>query len=220
MPIAAGFLFEPRPRYAFYGASPELLASTRGRQLETMALAGSAARGETEDADRRLGMGLLASAKEREEHAIVVEKMRDRLAPVTESLADWQYPTLLKLSNIQHINTAISGILKQPSGISALGRRRCTRRRRWAVIRGLRRLRLIRELEPIPRGWYGAPVGWLGSQLGRRSSRSRFARRWRRKRAPGFTPAPASSRIVSRGSEWAETELKFRPMLDAHGNVK
>ena len=147
------FLFEPRPRYAFYGASPELLASTRGRQLETMALAGSAARGETAEADCRLGEGLLASAKERHEHAIVVEKMRDRLAPISESLAI-EAPELLRLSNIQHINAPIRATLRRATGILPL----VEALHPTPALGGdprLKAMRLIRELEPIPRGWYG-----------------------------------------------------------------
>ena len=30
------FLFEPRPHFAFYGASPELLASVRGNRMDTV----------------------------------------------------------------------------------------------------------------------------------------------------------------------------------------
>ncbi|MCY4062554.1 MAG: isochorismate synthase [Chloroflexi bacterium] len=210
------FLFEPRPRYAFYGASPELLASTRERALETMALAGSAARGDTDEADRRLGEMLLGSAKDRQEHEIVVEKMRDRLAPMTESLQIGG-PELLKLSNIQHINTPIRGTLKQPTGIlppvEAL--------HPTPALGGDPRpdaLRLIRELEPIPRGWYGAPVGWLDANLDGqfavaiRSAVAQESRAW----------IYAGSGIVAESSpdlEWEETELKFRPMLDAHGAI-
>ena len=39
------FLFEPRPNFAFYGASPELLASVQGRRVSSMGLAGSIGRG-------------------------------------------------------------------------------------------------------------------------------------------------------------------------------
>ena len=210
------FLFEPRPRYAFYGASPELLASVRGRQLDTMALAGSAARGQTEAADHRLGAELLASAKEREEHAIVVDKMRDRLAPVMDSL-EIGNSDLLKLSNIQHINTPIRGSLKHRSGILPL----VEALHPTPALGGDPRpeaLRLIRELEPIPRGWYGAPVGWIDSQLDGefavaiRSAVAQEARAW----------VYAGAGIVADSeprSEWAETELKFRPMLDAHGVI-
>ncbi|MCY3831793.1 MAG: isochorismate synthase [Chloroflexi bacterium] len=207
------FLFEPRPQYAFYGASPELLASVRGRRFETMALAGSMDRGETDEADRRLGRALLDSAKERHEHRIVVDKMRQRLAPLTDSL-EMPPPSLLKLSNIQHINTPIRGLLKHPTGVLPLVKALHP----TPALGGDPRpqaMRLIRELEPIPRGWYGAPVGWIDSQLDGqfavaiRSAVAQDSRVW----------IYAGAGIVADSipqQEWAETELKFRPMLDAH----
>ncbi len=210
------FLFEPRPRYAFYGASPELLAAVHGRRLDTVALAGSAARGDTEAADRRLGEGLLAKAKEREEHQIVVDTMRQRLLPLTDSLAV-EPAGLLKLSNIQHIITPIRGRLKRRAGILPL----VEALHPTPALGGDPRhnaLRLIRELEPIPRGWYGAPLGWIDSNLqGRfavaiRAAVAQEARAW----------VYAGAGIVADSqaeSEWQETELKFRPMLDAHGVV-
>jgi len=210
------FLFEPRPRYAFYGASPELLASVHGRALSTMALAGSSGRGDTDAADRRLGQALLDSPKERQEHDIVVDKMRGRLRPLTDSLAIAP-PSLLKLSNIQHINRPIHGLLKQPSGILPL----VEALHPTPALGGAPRpeaMRLIRELEPIPRGWYGAPVGWIDSRLDGqfavaiRSAVAQEARAW----------IYAGAGIVADSQpqrEWEETELKFRPMLDAHGEI-
>jgi len=210
------FLFEPRPRYAFYGASPELLALVRGRRLETMALAGSMGRGKTEAADRRLGRALLDSAKERHEHRIVVDKMRQRLAPLTDSL-EIPPPSLLRLSNIQHINTPIRGNLKRRSGVLPLAKALHP----TPALGGDPRpeaMRLIRELEPIPRGWYGAPVGWIDAQLDGqfavaiRSAVAQESRAW----------IYAGAGIVADSipqQEWAETELKFRPMLDAHGVI-
>lgn len=208
------FLFEPRPRYAFYGASPELLASVRGRRLETMALAGSAARGDTAEADRRLGDALLSSAKERHEHDIVVEKMCQRLSPMTKSLKI-QPPRLLKLSNIQHINTPIHAALTQPSGILPL----IETLHPTPALGGDPRqdaLRLIRDLEPIPRGWYGAPVGWIDSNcdgqfaVAIRSAVAQESRAW------VYAGAGIVADSIPR-REWEETELKFRPMLEAHG---
>lgn len=208
------FLFEPRPRYAFYGASPELLASVQGRRLETMALAGSAARGDTAEADHRLGDALLASDKERLEHDIVVEKMCQRLLPMTESL-ELQPPHLLKLSNIQHINTPIHARLGQPCGILPL----IETLHPTPALGGDPRqdaLRLIRDLEPIPRGWYGAPVGWIDSNcdgqfaVAIRSAVAQESRAW------VYAGAGIVADSIAR-REWEETELKFRPMLNAHG---
>jgi anthranilate/para-aminobenzoate synthase component I len=58
----------------FVGASPELLVSRAGTRMETVALAGSAPRSPSPEADRRLADGLLASDKDRAEQAIVVDE--------------------------------------------------------------------------------------------------------------------------------------------------
>lgn len=207
------FWIELRPGYAFYGASPELLASVSGRQLSTMGLAGSAARGDAPEADRRLGAVLLASAKDRLEHDIVVEKMRQRLRPMTEAL-DIAPARLLKLHNIQHIHTPIHGMLRRETGILPL----VEALHPTPALGGDPRedaMRLIRELEPIPRGWYGAPVGWIDARLDGqfavaiRSAVAQEARAW----------IYAGGGIVADSlpePEWEESELKFRPMLDAH----
>ena len=193
------FLFEPRPRYAFYGASPELLASVQGSHLETMALAGSAARGDTDEADRRLGDALLDNDKEGLEHNIVVEKICQRLSTMTKSL-ETQPPRLLKLSNIQHINTPIHATLEQPSGILPL----IQTLHPTPALGGAPRqdaLRLIRDLEPIPRGWYGAPVGWIDSNgdgqfaVAIRSAVAQESRAWGLRRRRHRSGQPSAARM-------------------------
>ena len=57
-----------------------------GRSFETVAIAGSAPRGGDPDEDARLAAGLLASEKDREEHAVVVDMLRASLAPIVETL--------------------------------------------------------------------------------------------------------------------------------------
>lgn len=209
------FLFEPRPRFAFYGASPELLASVRGSCIETMALAGSIGRGSAPDDDIRLGRALLHSPKEQQEHQIVVDRIRDRLRPLTETL-EIEPPGLLKLKNIQHLHSPIHGRLMRATGIMKL----VETLHPTPALGGdprVRAMRLIRDLEPIPRGWYGAPVGWIDADLDGqftvaiRSAVAQEARVW----------IYAGAGIVADSqpdSEWEETALKFRPMLDAHGN--
>ena len=68
----------------------------------------------------------------------------------------------------------------------------------------------------MPRGWYAAPIGWLDSDLdgvfavGIRSAVTQHDRAW----------LYAGAGIVAGSSperEWAETALKFRPMLGALG---
>ena len=209
------FLFEPRPRFAFYGASPELLASVRGKHIETMGLAGSIGRGNDSDDDLRLGRELLDSHKNRQEHRIVVDRIRDRLLPLTETL-EIAPPGLLKLKNIQHLHSPIQGRLKRETGILALVETLHPTPALGGDPRE-RAMRLIRDLEPIPRGWYGAPVGWIDANLDGqftvaiRSAVAQETRVW----------IYAGAGIVAESqpeSEWEETALKFRPMLDAHGS--
>ena len=114
------FLFEPRPHHAFLGASPELLVGVQGAQVETMGLAGSAPRGATPEEDAANGAALLASAKDRHEHALVVDALCRRLSPITHNLAITDEPQLLTLSNIHHLHTPVRGELRTPGGILPL----------------------------------------------------------------------------------------------------
>ena len=69
------------PEAAFVGASPELLVRRAGAVLSTVALAGSTRRSADPAVDDHLGERLLHSAKDREEHAIVVRTIERALAP-------------------------------------------------------------------------------------------------------------------------------------------
>ena len=68
------------------GASPELLVSKRGLAVRSTPLAGSAPRSGDPEEDRANADALLASAKDREEHAIVVEAIEDVLGMYCERL--------------------------------------------------------------------------------------------------------------------------------------
>ena len=113
--------------------------------------------------DQGLSDELLRSHKDRHEHQIVVDKIRDRLAPLTDRL-DIAPIDLLKLKNIQHLHTPIQGQLKQEAGVLTLVEALHPTPALGGDPRD-RAMSLIRELEPIPRGWYGAPVGWIDANL-------------------------------------------------------
>ena len=75
-------------------------------------------------------------------------------------------------------------------------------------------MEFIRENEPVPRGWYAAPVGWFDNQMDGwfvvaiRSAVAQERRVWC---YAGAGIVPESRPEV----EWKETGLKFRPMLRA-----
>ncbi|MDW8214428.1 MAG: isochorismate synthase, partial [Roseiflexaceae bacterium] len=180
----------------------------------TMALAGSIRRGATPDEDEHLAAVLLDSAKDRHEHQIVVDEVRKRLAPLTSRL-DVGATGVMRLSNIQHLHTPISGLLRKPCGVLPV----VATLHPTPALGGEPReaaMRLIAELEPAPRGWYAAPVGWIDRRLDGqfgvaiRSAVVQATRAW----------LYAGAGIVAGSDpqrEWDETNLKFRPMLEGLG---
>lgn len=208
------FLFEPRPFHAFYGATPELLVGVEGREVRTMGLAGSIRRGESAEADIDYANQLLNDPKERYEHRLVVESIRERLTAITSTLQVGE-TGIYKLSNIQHLYTAISGDLSESQGVipvvAALHPTPALGGDPQDVAMGL-----IGDYEPVPRGWYAAPVGWIDRHLNGefgvaiRSAVAQDKRVWM------YAGAGIVKDSVPR-KEWDETALKFRPMLGALG---
>lgn len=209
------FLFEPRPSHAFFGATPELLACVHGRRLTSMGLAGSIRRGHDAAEDERLAQRLLASEKDRYEHALVVESMRRRLAPVVACIEAPDTPQIYRLSNIQHLHTPLTATLDTAVGILPLVRILHPTPALGGQPRDLA-MQFIREAEPVPRGWYAAPIGWIDHNLDGefgvaiRSAVVQDGRAW----------LYAGAGIVADSvpqTEWEETGLKFRPMMQALG---
>ena len=95
----------------FLGASPELLIERRGTHVASHPLAGTIGRSGDLATDEALIAGLLASPKERREHAYVIEGLRRTLGPVCESLDVPGKPTVLELRNVSHLATHLSGVL-------------------------------------------------------------------------------------------------------------
>jgi menaquinone-specific isochorismate synthase len=211
------FLFEPRPHHAFYGATPELLAQVNGRIFHSMSLAGSIRRSPDPLQDELLGQQLLNSAKDRHEHEVVVMAMLGRLAPVTQKLEIAPQPGVYKLSNIQHLHTPIRAELSDLQGILPLVKLLHPTPAMGGAPRHLA-LNFISQAEPVPRGWYAAPIGWIDHNMDGtfavaiRSAVSQQERVW----------LYAGAGIVADSDpdlEWQETELKFRPMKECLGIV-
>lgn len=214
-PETQRFLFEPRPYHAFYGATPEVLIQVAGNQIETMGLAGSIRRGKTPEEDQTLVETILNDPKERLEHAIVVNTLREKLTPLTTNLNVPEQPQILKLSNIQHLYTPVRGTLREPAGVLPLLEMLHPTPALGGTPRE-RSMQFIREAEAVPRGWYAAPIGWIDSGLdgvfgvGIRSAVAEDRRVWLYAGA-GIVGSSTPQR------EWDETALKFRPMLNALG---
>ena len=144
----------------FLGATPERLVSIDGRRLRSVAMAGSTRRGGDAAADERLAAELLASDKEREEHAVVVDMLRATLAPLTDELAIPTAPHVEQLHHLQHLVTPVEGRLREPSGVLRFAELLHPTPAVGGMPRDLA-LELIAEEESHERGWYAGPLGWL-----------------------------------------------------------
>ncbi|MGD2114057.1 MAG: chorismate-binding protein [Acidobacteriota bacterium] len=177
------FLFSVRPAEqgaVFLGASPERLVrvgtgveapvetgagpgsgdAPGGLRVSSGALAGTAPRGATPEEDRRLGAALLASAKDRQEHAIVEEMIFEALEPLCSHVTRGGEPSLDRLDNVQHLFTPVDGVLEPGrtlfDAVAAL--------HPTPAVGGMPRERAmaaIRSLEAAPRGLYAGVVGWV-----------------------------------------------------------
>lgn len=199
----------------FLGATPERLVRTAGRDFETVAIAGSARRGATAAEDAALAAALMASGKEREEHAVVVEMLRDSLVPLAETLEIGAAPGILPLRDVQHLVTQVRGRLRDQAGLLALAERLHPTPAVGGEPRGPA-LEMIAEHEGIERGWYASPIGWLGVDgdgelmvaLRCGLVTGREARLY------------AGCGIVADsdpGREWEESRMKLRPVASALG---
>ena len=142
------------------GASPELLLAMAGRSVRVNPLAGSARRGEGEADYRALGEALMASAKDRHEHDLVVQDIATRLGPVVKELHIPAQPSLRRMATVQHLSTEIVGrtahsihpldlvdIMHPTPAVGGTPRNAA--------------LAFVDKIEGIDRGWYTGGIGWL-----------------------------------------------------------
>ncbi|MDQ1437694.1 MAG: menaquinone-specific isochorismate synthase [Acidimicrobiaceae bacterium] len=149
----------------YLGASPELLVSRMGHAVRSHPLAGTIAHSGDPAVDQAMAAGLLASAKERHEHRVVVEAVAAALAPLCEDLAVPDSPTIVTLRNVSHLGTLVTGTLHgepPPDALSLLARLHPT-----PAVGGVPSadaLAYIRAVEPFDRGPYAGPVGWMDAR--------------------------------------------------------
>jgi menaquinone-specific isochorismate synthase len=205
------FCFEPTTEAAFFGATPERLATLRGRTVETDALAGSVGRGESPAEDAELEASIENSEKMAHEHELVVETIRDQLGPLSGAVRV-EERRVRKLATIQHLWTPIEADLRDDDHVLSI----VEALHPTPAVGGLppeMALRTIRETETFDRGWYAAPVGWFDADgdgtfaVGIRSAVAT------QQSATLF----AGNGIVADSDpdeEYEEVQLKYRPILD------
>ena len=197
----------------FLGATPELLVKVDGDWVESHCLAGSAPRGATNRQDLEFEESLLKDGKERWEHSLVVDEVREILEGMCIDLHWEKTPQTLKLRNVQHLATAFRGtrnadthVLDYVEGLHPT-----------PAVAGSPRdkaIEVIRQLEGMDRGWYAGPIGWMTGDGG-----GEFTVAIRSALIRGNQAFLYSGAGIVEGSdpekEFAETELKFGSMVTA-----
>ena len=145
------------------GASPEILVRLEGDTVTVRPIAGTRRRGATPAEDAALADELLADAKERAEHIMLVDLGRNDVGRVaqTGSVHVTEQMVIERYSHVMHIVSNVEGRLKP--GLNAIDVLRATFPA--GTVSGapkVRAMEIIDELEPVKRGIYAGAVGYLG----------------------------------------------------------
>jgi menaquinone-specific isochorismate synthase len=215
-PESTIFAISRGPR-TFLGATPERLVRTEGHEFRTVAMAGSIRRGSDDDEDARLAAELLTSEKEREEHRVVVDMLRQTLGPLAVRLDVERSARVVRFRHIQHLVTLIGGRLREQAGILDLVERLHPTPAVGGAPRELA-LALLEEEERLDRGWYAGPLGWLD-----RRGDGEFVVAIR----SGVVNGSAASLFAGCGivadsdpaREWEESQVKLQALTSALGRL-
>ncbi|NJD75598.1 MAG: anthranilate synthase component I [Candidatus Methanoperedens sp.] len=143
------------------GASPETLLSVHKRKVIINPIAGTCQRGKTEKEDEEFAKEMLGSEKERAEHVMLVDLGRNDVRMVSKggTVKVDDFMSVLKYSHVQHIESTVSGILRDecdqfdatraifPAGTLSGAPK-------------IRAMEIIHDLEADARGIYGGGVGY------------------------------------------------------------
>lgn len=202
---------------AMVGASPELLVARRGQRVWCRPFAGSAPRSPDPETDTESGAALADSAKNRHEHQLVVDALRQTLEPLCTEVSIAPQPELSKTAAVWHLATPITGTLRE-SSTTALDL--AVALHPTPAVGGTptdRATALITEVEG-DRGFYAGAVGWCDQ---RGDGRWVVSIRGAQLSADRRTAvAHSGGGIVAESDpdeEVAETTTKFRTILSALG---
>ncbi|HWE23025.1 MAG TPA: isochorismate synthase, partial [Myxococcales bacterium] len=189
---------------AFLGATPENFCSIDGVRLRTEALAGSARPGEA--------AALLESAKDLREHEWVVQHIVSSLRNIAEDVVSAPAPAVRELANVAHLQTPISARLRPDAGLADV----VAALHPTPAVGGVpaaAAVQFLDEHEQLDRGLYSGLVGFVGPGRAELAVALRCALV-----DHGIARLFLGAGIVdgsSAESEWVETQLKARALLDA-----
>lgn len=145
----------------FLGASPEVLVARSGTAVRSRPLGGTRPRSGDPAVDADQANRLLASDKDRREHAVIVKAVAAALGPACAELDVPSVPAIVQLRNVLHLGTPLEGRLTEPAPTVLELARVLHPTPAVGGFPVAAALELIAELEPNDRGRYAGPVGWV-----------------------------------------------------------
>ena len=149
--------------YEISGASPELLVKVTDGIASTRPIAGTRPRGKTHEEDKALEASLIADAKEKAEHTMLVDLGRNDLGRVSEygSVEVTNFMYVERYSKVMHLVSDVKGKLRaEYKPMDAL--RSVLPAGTLSGAPKVRAMEIIDELENKKRGLYGGTVGYFG----------------------------------------------------------
>lgn len=149
--------------HALVGSSPEVHVRLTNKLVEIRPIAGTRRRGATREEDEANEKDLLADAKERAEHLMLVDLARNDVGRIAEfsSVRVTDFMTIERYSHVMHIVSHVSGTLHP--GRNAFDVMRATFPA--GTVSGapkVRAMQIINELEKNKRCTYAGAVGYFG----------------------------------------------------------
>ncbi|MCG8621262.1 MAG: anthranilate synthase component I [Proteobacteria bacterium] len=150
--------------FALVGSSPEILVRLRGNTITIRPIAGTRPRGSTLDEDQALAQELLADAKERAEHLMLLDLARNDTGRVAAagSISLVEHFAIERYSHVMHIASEVEGQLRDGAdAIDALQAGFPA-----GTVTGapkIRAMEIIHELEASRRGTYAGAAGYIAA---------------------------------------------------------
>lgn len=151
------------PEFSLVCGSPELLVRQVGGRVVSRPIAGTRPRGKNPGQDVDLSTELIANEKERAEHLMLVDLIRNDIGRVAAfgSVRVSDFMIVERYSHVMHLVSEVEGALAAEKN--------------WAdvlqsmfpggTITGcpkVRTMEIIEEIEPVGRGFYTGSLGWIG----------------------------------------------------------
>jgi anthranilate synthase component 1 len=145
------------------GSSPEVLVRCEDGRVAVRPIAGTRPRGATGEQDRLLEQELLADAKERAEHIMLVDLGRNDIGRVAGkgTVKVDALMTVERYSHVMHMVSNVQGDL-DPARTAYDVMQACFPAGTVSGAPKIRAMQIIEELEPTKRGPYAGAVGYFG----------------------------------------------------------